>query len=77
MRVEEHELFQILGRLASNLVIESALKATVELQGFCMANVDMDALGPAADLVPDGRYAPRCGRCLSRAAYRDAHPGSK
>jgi transposase len=56
------------------MLIESVLKATVELQGFCVANVGVEQLGLVADLVPDGRYAPRCGRCLRRAVYRDTRP---
>ena len=56
------------------MLIESLVKATVELQGFCVMSVTGDAGGLVVDLVPDGRYAPRCGRCQQRATYRDTRP---
>ena len=53
------------------MLVESLIKATVELQGFRVLRVTGDVAGVAAELVPDGRYAPRCGRCDQRGAYRE------
>ena len=53
------------------MLLESLVKATVELQGFRVARVTGDVAGLVAELVPDGRYAPRCGRCDERGHYRD------
>ena len=36
-----------------------------------MRRVTGDIAGLVAELVPDGRYAPRCGRCEQRGHYRD------
>jgi transposase len=56
------------------MLLESLVKATVELQGFCVVSVTGDTSGLVAQLAPDGRYAPRCGCCTKRARYRDTRP---
>ena len=48
------------------MLVESLVKATIELQGFRVVRVTGDVAGLAAELAPDGRYAPRCGRCEQR-----------
>ena len=53
------------------MLLESLVRATVELQGFRVRRVTGDIAGLVAKLVPDGRYAPRCGRCEQRGHYRD------
>ena len=53
------------------MLVESLVKATVELQGFRVLRVTGDVGGLAAELAPDGRYAPRCGQCEQRGSYRD------
>ena len=53
------------------MLVESLVKATVELQGFRVVRVTGDVAGLEAELAPDGRYAPRCGRCDERGGYRD------
>ena len=53
------------------MLVESLVKATVELQGFRVVRVTGDVAGLDAELAPDGRYAPRCGRCDERGGYRD------
>ena len=53
------------------MVRESLVKATVELQGFLARWVTGDLVGLAAELAPDWRYAPHCGRCEQRGASRD------
>ena len=53
------------------MLVESLVKATVELQGFRVVDVTGDVAGLTAALAPDGRYAPRCGRCAERGRYRD------
>ncbi len=53
------------------MLLESLVKATVELQGFRVVRVTGDVAGVVAELVPDGRYAPRCGQCEQRGRYRD------
>ena len=53
------------------MLVESLVKATVELQGFRVVDVTGDVAGLTAALAPDGRYAPRCGRCARRGRYRD------
>jgi len=56
------------------MLVESLVKATVELQGFRVARVTGDVTGLTAEVAPDGRYAPRCGRCAARGRYRDTRP---
>lgn len=56
------------------MLIESLIKETVELQGFCIATVTKVANGLEAEVMPDNRFAPRCGVCGSRARYRDTRP---
>ena len=56
------------------MLVESLVKATVELQGFRVAHVTGDVTGLTAEVAPDGRYAPRCGRCEARGRYRDTRP---
>ena len=53
------------------MLLESLVKATVELQGFRVLRVTGDVAGLVAELAPDGRYAPRCGQCDQRGHYRD------
>lgn len=53
------------------MLVESLIKETVELQGFRVVAVQRTDDGLEARLAPDGRYMPRCGRCRSRALYRD------
>lgn len=53
------------------MLVESLIKETVELQGFRVVAVQRTDNGLEARLAPDGRYVPRCGRCRSRALYRD------
>ena len=53
------------------MLVESLVKATVEWQGFRVRRVTGDVTGLAAELTPDWRYAPRCGRCERRGRYRD------
>ena len=53
------------------MLLESLVKATVELQGFRVVEVAGGAAGLVATIAPDRRYAPRCGRCLAPARYRD------
>jgi len=56
------------------MLIESLLKATVELQGFRVVSVSGDTAGLAVELAPDERFSPRCGRCGERGGYRDTRP---
>ncbi len=56
------------------MLVESLVKATVELQGFRIMSVTGDTAGLVATIGPDGRFAPRCGQCRERAAYRDMRP---
>lgn len=53
------------------MLIESLVKATVELQGFRVAEVSGGVSGLVVTIAPDGRFSPRCGQCGARAAYRD------
>ena len=53
------------------MLVESLIKETVELQGFCVVTVQQTDDGLEARLAPDERYAPRCGVCRQRARYRD------
>jgi transposase len=53
------------------MLIESLVKATVELQGFRVVNVTGDTSGLRVEVAADGRFAPRCGQCGERANYRD------
>jgi hypothetical protein len=53
------------------MLVESLVKATVELQGFRVVRVAGDVAGLTAEVAPDGRCAPRCGRCDERGTYRD------
>ena len=53
------------------MLLESLVKATVELQGCRVVTVTGDARGLVAELAPDLRYAPRCGQCGDRGGYRD------
>ena len=56
------------------MLLESLVKATVELQGFRVVTVTGDAGGLVAELAPDRRFVPRCGQCGTRGAYRDTRP---
>ena len=53
------------------MLLESLVKATVELQGFRVMAVTGDAGGLVAELVPDLRFSPRCGQCGAPGQYRD------
>ena len=53
------------------MLIESLVKATVELQGFRVVSVTGGRAGLVAMIARDRRYSPRCGRCLEPAPYRD------
>ena len=53
------------------MLIESLVKATVDLQGFRVVKVLGDESGLMVELGADGRYTPRCGQCGERARYRD------
>ena len=53
------------------MLLESLVKATVELQGFRVLRVTGDVAGLVAELAPDVRYTPRCGRCYKPGTYRD------
>ena len=53
------------------MLVESLVKATVELQGFRVLRVTGDVAGLVAELAPDGRWSPRCGQCGARGRYRD------
>ena len=53
------------------MLIESLVKATVELQGFRVAHVTGGTFGLVAMIASDRRFAPRCGQCLEAAPYRD------
>jgi hypothetical protein len=53
------------------MLVESLVKATVELQGFPVLNVTGGTSGLLVDLDADRRYAPRCGQCRKPAKYRD------
>ena len=57
------------------MLLESLVKATVELQGCRVVTVTGDARGLVSELAPDLRYAPRCGQCGDRGGYRDTRPG--
>ena len=48
------------------MLLESLVKATVELQGFRVLRVTGDVAGLTVELAVDGRYAPRCGQCQQR-----------
>ena len=56
------------------MLLESLVKATVELQGVRVVTVTGDAGGLVAELAPDRRFVPRCGQCGTRGAYRDTRP---
>ena len=53
------------------MLLESLVKATVELQGFRVVTVTGDAGGLVAELAPDRRFLSRCGQCGERGWYRD------
>ena len=48
------------------MLLESLVKATVELQGFRIVTVTGEAGGLVAKLAPDRRFLPRCGQCGER-----------
>ena len=54
------------------MLLESLVKATVELQGFRVVTVTGDAGRLVAELAPDRRFLPRCGQCGERGWYRDS-----
>jgi len=56
------------------MLIGSLVKATVELQGFRIAEVTGGTGGLVAMVAPDRRFTPRCGRCGQPGQYRDTRP---
>lgn len=56
------------------MLIESLVKATVELQGFRVVKVTGDTTGLEAEVAADGRFTPRCGHCGQPARYRERCP---
>ncbi len=59
------------------MLLESLVKATVELQGFRVVRVTGDVGGLVAQLAPDLRFLPRCGQCRTRGSYRDTRPARR
>ncbi len=59
------------------MLLESLVKATVELQGFRVVTVTGDTGGLVAELAPDLRFVPRCGQCRTRGSYRDTRPARR
>jgi transposase len=53
------------------MLIESLVKSTIELQGFRVVAVNYEGAELVAELAPDHRYRPCCGRCARPARYRD------
>ena len=53
------------------MLVESLIKATVDMQGFRVKSVTGDTSDLVAEVVADRRYAPRCGECGKPANYRD------
>ena len=53
------------------MLLESLVKATVELQEFRVVTVMGKVGGLVAKLAPDRRFSPRCGQCGERGWYRD------
>ena len=53
------------------MLLESLVKATVELQGFRVVTVTGDTGGLVAELAPDRRFSARCGQCREKGWYRD------
>lgn len=53
------------------MLVESLIKETVELQGFCVVAVQKTGHGLETELAPDRRYSPCCGACRRAARYRD------
>jgi transposase len=53
------------------MLIESLVRSTVELQGFRVVSVNLDEACLEAQLAPDRRFWPRCGRCDQPGIYRD------
>ena len=56
------------------MLVESLVKATVELHGFRVESVTGATSGLVAVVVADLRFSPRCGQCLEPARYRDTRP---
>ena len=50
------------------MLVESLVKATVELQGFRVVRVTGDVAGLVAELAPDGRWSPRGVASAGRGA---------
>ena len=53
------------------MLVESLIKATVNMQGFKVRAVRGSTTGLVAELGPDRRYAPRCSGCGEPASHRD------
>ena len=56
------------------MLVETLIQNTLEMQGFRVAEVTFVNGRLEAKIVPDRRYAPCCGVCGQRAAYRDTRP---
>ena len=51
--------------------IETLVRDTLELKGSRVAGVEGDTEEIVVRIVPDRRYAPRCGQCGGKGRYRD------
>ena len=58
------------------MLVESLVKATVELQGFRVESVTGATSGLVAVVVADLRFSPRCGQCLEPARLSGHASGS-
>jgi transposase len=56
------------------MLVEQLIKETVDMQGFSIKSVKKDSTGFIGEIVPDGRFAPRCGKCGSPGTLRDKRP---
>ena len=56
------------------MLVESLVKATVQLQGFRVAGVMGDSRRLVVTIEPDLRFSPRCGQCGATGRYRDTRP---
>ncbi len=56
------------------MLVEQLIKKTIDMQGFRVKSEKKDSEIIIAELIPDRRFAPRCGRCGSPGPYRDQRP---
>ncbi len=47
------------------MLIRSLIKDTLSLQGFRVKLINRYNFGISIKIVPDQRYKPRCGQCVS------------